>query len=53
MRYLITVIDESKILEGPTFSTQKKPKKLINMLHGYGDNAENFINLDILVSLWF
>ena len=35
----------TKILEGPTFSTHKKPKKLIIMLHGYGDNAENFINL--------
>ena len=33
----------TKILEGPTFSTHKKPKKLIIMLHGYGDNAENFI----------
>ena len=35
----------TKILEGPTFSTHKIPKKLIIMLHGYGDNAENFINL--------
>ena len=32
-------------LEGPSFIFNKKPKKLIFLLHGYGDNAENFIPL--------
>ena len=35
----------TKILEGPSFSIQNDPKKLIIMLHGYGDNADNFIHL--------
>ena len=33
------------MLEGPSFSRHDNPKKLIIMLHGYGDNASNFINL--------
>ena len=33
------------ILKGPSFSKNDKPSKLMVMLHGYGDNAENFINL--------
>ena len=28
-----------------TYSTHIKPSKLVFMLHGYGDNAENFINI--------
>ena len=28
-----------------TFSRYSNPSKLIVMLHGYGDNAENFINI--------
>ncbi len=32
-------------LEGPSFLPNKKPKKLIFLFHGYGDNAENFIHL--------
>ena len=35
----------NKILKGPSFSKHNNPKKLIIMLHGYGDNANNFINL--------
>ena len=35
----------TKILEGSSFSIHKNPKKLIIMLHGYGDNADNFIHL--------
>ena len=31
------------ILHGPSFSQYDNPKKLIFMLHGYGDNADNFI----------
>ena len=38
-------MNNDKILTGPSFSPHIKPKKLIFMLHGYGDTAENFINL--------
>jgi phospholipase/carboxylesterase len=34
-----------EILNGPSISKHDKPKKLIFMLHGYGDNAANFIHL--------
>ena len=33
------------LLKGPSYSIHSKPKKLFVMLHGYGDNAENFIYL--------
>jgi len=33
------------LLEGPSIETNDNPKKLIFMLHGYGDNAENFIQV--------
>ena len=32
-------------LNGPYFESSKKPEKLVFLLHGYGDNAENFIPL--------
>ena len=35
----------SEILNGPSFSKHHNPKKLIIMLHGYGDNAANFMHL--------
>ena len=35
----------TEILIGPSFSRHDNPKKLIFMLHGYGDNAANFIHL--------
>ena len=35
----------SEILSGPSFSRHDNPKKLIFMLHGYGDNAANFMHL--------
>ncbi len=35
----------SEILNGPSFSKHKNPKKIIFMLHGYGDNAANFMHL--------
>lgn len=38
-------MNTSKILDGPSFSCHNNPKKLIFMLHGYGDNAENFIKI--------
>ena len=33
----------SDLLTGPSYSSHSKPKKLIVMLHGYGDTAENFL----------
>ena len=33
----------SDLLTGPSFTLHPKPKKLIVMLHGYGDTAENFL----------
>jgi len=33
----------SNLLTGPSYSLNSKPKKLIVMLHGYGDTAENFL----------
>ena len=35
----------AEILNGPSFSKHNNPKKLIFMLHGYGDNAANFMHL--------
>ena len=35
----------SEILNGPSISKHDKPEKLIFMLHGYGDNAKNFLHL--------
>ena len=35
----------TEILNGPSFSRHVNPKKLIFMLHGYGDNAANFMHL--------
>ena len=35
----------AEILNGPSFSRHDNPKKLIFMLHGYGDNAANFMHL--------
>ena len=35
----------TEILNGPSISKHDNPKKLIFMLHGYGDNAANFMHL--------
>ncbi len=35
----------TEILTGPSFSRHDNPKKLIFMLHGYGDNAANFMHI--------
>ena len=32
-------------LDGPSYLFHKKPRKLIFLLHGYGDYADNFIPL--------
>ena len=33
------------LLTGPSISRHDKPSKLMVMLHGYGDNAANFMHL--------
>ena len=38
-------MNSSKRLSGPSFLKHKNPKKLIILLHGYGDNGDNFIHL--------
>jgi len=38
-------MDYMNKLEGHSFIFHEKPKKLVFLLHGYGDNAENFISL--------
>ena len=38
-------MDNIEILNGPSFCPIEKPKKLIFLLHGYGDNADNFIHV--------
>ena len=38
-------MNKKKPLNGVYFETTKYPKKLVFLLHGYGDNAENFIFL--------
>ena len=35
----------NKTLSIQSFLPRKNPKKLIFMLHGYGDNADNFIHI--------
>tara|TARA_Y100000590_G_scaffold419491_1_gene521273 strand:- start:629 stop:1309 length:681 start_codon:yes stop_codon:yes gene_type:complete len=32
-------------LNGPSFEPANKPQKLVFLLHGYGDNGENFVSL--------
>ena len=38
-------MNKNEKLSNSSILKHKKPKKLIFMLHGYGDSAENFINL--------
>ena len=38
-------MDNKLPLSGPSFEPSKYPKKLVFLLHGYGDNADNFINI--------
>jgi len=38
-------MNSNEILSGPSFLPHKKPKKLIFLLHGYGDSADNFIHI--------
>ena len=36
-----------EILKGPSITKHQNPKKLMIMLHGYGDNATNLFKLQI------
>ena len=38
-------MENSEILNGPSFCPTEKPTKLIFLLHGYGDNGDNFIHI--------
>ena len=38
-------MNRNKILTGPSFEVKKNPEKFVFLLHGYGDNGENFISL--------
>lgn len=38
-------MNSKEILNGPSFLPHEYPQKLIFMLHGYGDSAENFIHI--------
>ena len=38
-------MDSKKPLNGPSFEPSKNPEKLAILLHGYGDNAENFFSI--------
>ena len=43
-------MNERKSLEGSFFENTKKPKKLVFLLHGYGDNGKNFILLSKFIN---
>ena len=38
-------MNSNRILSGQSFLPHENPQKLIFMLHGYGDTAENFIHI--------
>ena len=38
-------MENSEILNGPSFCPTEKPTKLIFLLHGYGDNGDNFVHI--------
>ena len=38
-------MNRKKILTGPSFEVKNNPEKFVFLLHGYGDNGENFISL--------
>ena len=38
-------MNKNEILTGPALLTYDNPKKIIFMLHGFGDSAENFIHI--------
>ena len=41
----IHIVFMDNLLKGPSLSKHDKPTKLMVMLHGYGDNAANFMHL--------
>ena len=38
-------MNKKNLLTGPSFEPHKRPEKFVILLHGYGDNGENFIPL--------
>ena len=38
-------MNEKNILTGPSLEVKKNPEKFVFLIHGYGDNGENFISL--------
>ena len=38
-------MNNKNLLKGPSFEPNDKPRKLVFLFHGYGDNGENFISL--------
>ena len=44
-------MNNNEILEGSLFSPHVQPKKLFFILHGYGDNADNFIHVAATLNL--
>ena len=36
-------MNKSNPIKGPSFEPNKCPEKIVILLHGYGDNGENFI----------
>ena len=38
-------MNNKKPLNGPFFKSTDNPEKLVFLLHGYGDNGDNFISL--------
>ncbi len=44
-QYFIHINMMDNFLRGPAFSKHDNPSKLMVMLHGYGDNAANFMHL--------
>mgnify|MGYP001471617150 CR=1 FL=1 len=43
-------MNKKKTLSGRSFLQYDNPKKIIFMLHGYGDNAENFVQIAKLLN---
>ena len=38
-------MNNKESLKGPSLETSDSPDKLVFLLHGYGDNADNFLPL--------
>ena len=43
-------MNDDKLLNSEQFLIHKNPKKIIFLLHGYGDNAKNFVQIAKLLN---